>query len=137
MYPQDLSIEIIKVNNDLKKAKLDLGSVHSDRKLNNEIEDLLKENIDLKNQLNINSKYNFEEYMVVTFISQDETVNKEIICLPSDIFADIEKELYEEYYKLAKTDNKFTVNEKPILRFKTLSENGIKNGDKILLSKIE
>ena len=53
MYPQDLSIEIIKVNNDLMKAKSDLGSVHSDRKLNNEIEDLLKENIDLKNQLNM------------------------------------------------------------------------------------
>ena len=102
---------------------------------NNEIQELK-----LKIQNNIiieRPKYDKNEMMVVTFISQDSTVTEGIICLPSDIFVDIEKELYKKYDNLRDTNNMFTANAKPVLRFKTLSENGIKNGDKITLFKIE
>ena len=53
------------------------------------------------------------------------------------LLIDIEKELYKKYDNLRNTNNMFTANAKPVLRFKTLSENGIKNGDKITLFKIE
>ena len=102
---------------------------------NNEIQDLkLKiQNNNVKDE----PKYNLNEMMVVNFISQDATVTEGIICLPSDVFVDVEKKLYKKYDDLRNTNNMFTANAKPVLRFKTLSENGIKNGDKVTLFKLE
>ncbi len=67
----------------------------------------------------------------------DFTVNEGMKCLANDTFVDIEKKLYDKYEDLKNTNNMFTANAKPILRFKTLRENGIKDGDKIQLFKLE
>ena len=75
--------------------------------------------------------------MVITFISQDSSVNEGMKCLSTDIFAEVEEKLYKKYDNLRNTNNMFTVNEKPVLRFKKLSEIGIKDGDKIQLVKSE
>jgi len=75
--------------------------------------------------------------MVVTFISQDFSVNEAVKCLSKDLFAEVEEKLYKKYDNLRNTNNMFTVNEKPVLRFKKLSEIGIKDGDKIQLVKSE
>ena len=75
--------------------------------------------------------------MVVTFISQDFSVNEAVKCLSTDLFAEVEEKLYKKYDNLRNTNNMFTVNEKPVLRFKKLSENRIKDGDTIEFFKLE
>ena len=75
--------------------------------------------------------------MVITFISQDSSVNEGMKCLSTDIFAEVEEKLYKKYDNLRNTNNMFTANTKPVLRFKKLYENGIKDGDKIQLFKPE
>ena len=75
--------------------------------------------------------------MVINFISIDSTVHYGIKCLPTDIFAEIEEKLYKKYDNLRETNNMFTVNAKPILRFKKIKENNIKDGDIIQLFKLE
>ena len=69
--------------------------------------------------------------MVITFISQDSSVNEGMKCLSTDIFAEVEEKLYKKYDNLRNTNNMFTANAKPVLRFKKLCENGIKDGDKM------
>ena len=49
----------------------------------------------------------------------------------------MEERLYKMFNDLRNTNNMFTANAKPILRFKTISENGIRNGDYIQLFKLE
>jgi len=49
----------------------------------------------------------------------------------------VEKKLYKKYDDLRNTNNMFTVNARPVLRFKTMKENKIKDGDIIQLIKLE
>ena len=119
----------------------------------NELKKLKDENEKLKNQLNLKDneiknlenniknneidepKYSINDIMVVTFISFD--VNYGIKCLSSETFAEVEERLYKIYNNLRETNNMFTVNAKPILRFKKMKENNIKDGDIIQLLKLE
>ena len=75
--------------------------------------------------------------MVVTFLSQDTRIHEWIKCVSTDIFAEVEEKLYKIYEYLRNTNNVFTANGKPVSKSKTLCENGIKDGDKILLLKFE
>ena len=77
------------------------------------------------------------DIIVITFISQDSSVYLGIKCLETDIFAEVEEKLYQKFDELRNTNNMFTVNDKPILRFKKIFENKIKDGDIIQLSKLE
>jgi hypothetical protein len=70
-------------------------------------------------------------------MSMDGSVHYEIKCLPNDIFAEVEERLYKKYEDLRNTNNMFTANAKPVLRFKKLCENNIKDGDIIQLFKLE
>ena len=96
---------------------------------------------DLKTQLQKNTieqeKVNFQDIMVINFISTDSTVHFGIKCLPDNIFAEIEEKLYQKYNNLRETNNMFTANAKPVLRFKKLRENNIHDGDIIQLIKLE
>ena len=78
-----------------------------------------------------------KKVMVVNFISTDYSVNCGIACLPTDTFADVEAKLYKIYDNLRNTNNNFTVNGHGVLRFQTIQENKIHDGDKIILYKIE
>ena len=90
------------------------------------------------NQINPNKKFvDFDEIMVVQFISSDQKINKGIKCLPSDTFAKIEEELYKYYPEYRKTNNNFVTNGGTVLKFQTLAENNIKDGQVIELIKIE
>ena len=80
-------------------------------------------------------KYDINDIIVVNFSSFD--VNYGIKCLANDIFAEVEEKLYKIYNNLRETNNMFTVNAKPILRFKKIKENNIKDGDIIQLIKLE
>ena len=75
--------------------------------------------------------------MVINFISTDSSIQEGINCLETDTFAEVEERLYQKYDEFRNTNNSFAIKGRTILRFKTLKDNNIKNGDKILLLKIE
>jgi len=152
---EKLKIDNEKLNSDLLKANKIISGIQDKQIDNNELKKLKDENVKLKYQLNIKDneinelklkiqnnevdlpKYNINDIMVVTFISQDSSVNEEMKCLPTDVFAEVEEKLYKKYDNLRNTNNMFTANAKPVLRFKKIYENGIKDGDKIQLFKLE
>ena len=85
----------------------------------------------------ITPKYDIDDIMVINFISGDFSVNCGIKCLPTDIFAEVEEKLYKRFDNLRNTNNMFMANAKPILRFKKICENNIKDGDVLQLHKLE
>ena len=144
-----------KVKSDLFKANKIISGFQNNQISNNELKSLRDENNkliyeltikeneikDLKNKLLNNSseelKVNYKDIMVITFISQDSTVQYGIKCLPTDIFAEVEEKLYQKYDNLRDTNNMFTANAKTVLRFKKICENNIKDGDICQLFKLE
>ena len=118
-------------NNELKKLKDEINNLKNQLNLkNNEIKEI-KNNINIKEE----PKYNINDIIVITFNSSD--VNYRIKCLADETFAEVEEKLYKIYDNLRETNNMFTVNAKPILRFKKIKENNIKDGDIIQLSKLK
>ena len=72
--------------------------------------------------------------MVVNFISGDGKINCGIKCLKDDIFAVVEEKLYQQYNEYRENNNNiFLAGGRIIYRFKTMSENNIKNNDRIQL----
>ena len=79
-----------------------------------------------------------ERIIVVHFKSMDQKVDYPISCKNTDIFVRIEEKLYKEfpeYKEYSKTF--FTVNGTPIKRFKSMEDNKIKEGDKIIINNLE
>ena len=139
-------IEILTKEN--QKLKLDLlvaNKIISDLKNNKEKEEyneIKVENLNLKNKIiflqkkleeNKEEKSNINEIMFINFISTHSFIHCEIKCLPNDIFAEVEEKFYKKYNQYRNTNNIFTDNSKTILRFKTLKENNICNGDIVQL----
>ena len=106
----------------------------------------LKNQLDLKekeiNQMKLKIKnnnkkinlVNLDDKMVINFQSNNPQINQGIKCLETDTFAEVEEKLYKIYDELRNTNNMFTINGGPVLRFKTLKENKIKDRDKVLLN---
>ena len=91
----------------------------------------------LKIKNNNNKFINFNDVMVINFESTDSSIHEGIQCLGTDTFAEVEERLYQKYDEFRNTNNMFTFNGRTILRFKYLKENKIRNGDKVILLKIE
>ena len=157
METEALKNEIKKLKEDLLKSNKIINGMQSQNNNinNNEIKKLrdeiilltsklnIKENEinDLKNSIKNNKieepKFSMNDIMVVTFISTDSSVNVGIKCLATDVFAEVEEKLCKRFDNLRNTNNMFTVNARPILRFKKMFENQIKDGDFIQLFKLE
>jgi len=145
------------LNNELFKANKIITNINNQQKIENQninINELqrLKEEIkfkekrikdlkiELENERNkINNKFvNYNDVMVVYFTSTDQIINNfGIKCLKTETFAEVEDKLYKEFDEFRETNNAFIVNGQPILRFKKLYENNIKDGNKIQLIKNE
>ena len=143
------------LNNEVNKAKKIISGLN--QKQNEEQENQyiilsLKETIkdqekkinDLKTQINntVNIKksvtaFNFDDIIVVHFISMDQKINCALKCLKTDTFAEVEEKLYQKYDEFRETNNNFIANGKMILRFKKICDNNIHDGDKIQLINIE
>ena len=148
-------IENDKLKADLLKANKIISGIQNNKNNNNELKNLRdeynklkyeltlkeKEIKDLKDKVKNNSiedmKVNYKDIMVINFISMDSTVQCGIKCLPTDIFAEVEEKLYQRFDNLRNTNNMFMANAKPVLRFKKISENNIKDGDVLQLHKLE
>ena len=75
-----------------------------------------------------------EKLISIIFASTDENVLYSIICKNTDIFGNIELQLYEAHPKYSESVNIFTLNGNKINRSKNLDENKIKNHDTIILT---
>ena len=73
------------------------------------------------------------EKICVHFIYKEKRINFSVTCFLNNTFAEIEEKFYQRFPELREKNNNFTVNGKPILRFKTLAENNIRNNIKIYL----
>lgn len=123
--------EILK-NNSIKAN----NAIKENESFKREINKLKKQNDDLNYQLQYKiegPKIHLKDIIVVNFISGDSSIHYGIKCLPNDTFAQIEEKLYLKYDNYRGTNNTFVTNGKIILRFKTLKENGIKDGDIVQL----
>ena len=96
----------------------------------------------LRNQLNSsnNNDSNLknckpdERIIVAHFKSIDQNVDYPIACKNTDIFVIIEESLYNEFPEYKEYDNTFFTVNGMIKRFKSIEDNKIKNGDKIILN---
>ena len=127
----NLQQEINKLNNKLQNANQSVINIQQ-QQIN-----YINEINNLKLQLNDKNKdgyVNRNNIMVVHFISGDGKINQGIDCLKTDTFAQVEEKLYKIYDEYRDNyNNTFLARGNVIKRFKTMSENNIKNGDKIQL----
>ena len=144
-----------RLDNDLKKANKIIDGLNKKQNeeeeskyiilsLNETIKDQEKKINELKTQLNTNvnikksvNSFNFDDIIVVHFISMDQKINCALKCLKTDTFAEVEEKLYQKYDEYRESNNNFIANGKMILRFKKISDNNIHDGDKIQLINIE
>ena len=97
-----------------------------------------KEIHDLKVKIgNKKTKVNLEDVLVIYFKPIDSSFYEGIKCLKTETFAEVEEKLCQKRNELRNTNNMFTANTLPVLRFKTIDENNIKDGEVIQLFKIE
>jgi len=94
----------------------------------------------IKNNTNSHSNrpsnlVNINDVITVNFIlNSDKKNNLSIPCVKNNTFAEVEEKLYKEYPDLRETNNNYTSNGKPILRFKTIEDNKIGLGLPVVLS---
>ena len=148
-------IENDKLKADLLKANKIISGIQNNQNSNNELKNLRDEYNKLKYELTLKDKelknisdklhnkakedmkVNHKDIRFVTFASMDSTVQCRIKCLPTDTFAEVEEKLYQRFDNLRNTNNMFMANAKPVLRFKKIIENNIKDGDVLQLHKLE
>ena len=84
-----------------------------------------------------NNKLNIEKKkLTINFITSDQIIHHSLSCFNTDIFSDIEDELYNNYPELKFRNNVFLCGGKVLERMKTLEENNVKDDDKILITEI-
>ena len=146
-------IENEKLNGELSKLKKIIGGFQNNQIDNRELKNLRDEISTLKYQLNIKNneinelklqnngkleqKINLSDVLVIYFKPVDNSFYDEIKCLANETFAEVEEKLYKKHNDFRNTNNMFTANALPVLRFKTIGENNIHDGDVIQLYRTE
>ena len=144
---KDLENIIIELNEENKNIKKNLDDYNTlkEKVMNLEKEINIKNN-EIQNYIlqikNINENKNEittfnpgEKILSILFMAQDsqDIYNYSMACKNTDLFVRIEERLYNEFPQYKNYETYFKVNSRPILRFKTLEENRIKNNDIISL----
>ena len=148
-------IENEKLNGELSKLKKIIGGFQNNQIDNRELKNLRDEISTLNYQLNIKNneinelklklqnnrkleqKINLSDELVIYFKPVDNSFYDGIKCLANETFAEVEEKLYKKHNDFRNTNNMFTANALPVLRFKTIGENNIHDGDVIQLYRIE
>ena len=122
-----------------KNANNQLASELNNKKT--EIEKLTNQIKNMKSTSSSNVNLDYirpgEKIMAVQFTSIDQRVNRAFPCKNTTIFCRIEEQLYAEYPQFKEVNTYFTVNARPVKRFKSMQENNIRNGDIILMGVCE
>ena len=140
---QQLKIENETIKNENSNLKILLKNKQNAQININEIDKLKQVIIEKENEIKElklqkieKKKIYMDDIIVIIFESKDHSVRAGIPCLPDDTFAEVEEKLYQKYDEFRNTNNVFWFNgHNPILRFKKIKENSIKNGDTILFDK--
>ena len=105
--------------------------------LNNKLKMKEKELDNLKNnfinQGNKKKYVDFNNIIVINFMSGDGKINHGIKCLKTDTFAKVEEKLYQIYEEYRESNNIFLASGRVVLRFKTIEQNNIRDGEKVQL----
>ena len=130
--------------NNMKKneQKITLSLVKKEQELitlKNELINSKNEIIKLKENIyNTNFENNKgKNYFAINFLSIDQKINYPIVCNSNTIISRLEEEVYNEYPAFKDNNTYLTFNGKTLKRFKSIEENGIKKGDKILVNIYE
>ena len=143
---------ISKKNKNTKNIKINFENKYKNIGNNNELINKLKEeNQSLKNKIKTldykikemefknNEEYNISKFKpgdkIISFIisSLDQRINRSFACKNTDIFVDVEKKLYDNYPEFKDIDTYFLCNGNKIKRFRTIEENGIIDGQSIII----
>ena len=90
--------------------------------------------IEFKNLIKQNKK---SENFSIIFTSCDQKIHYSMVCKNTDTINKLESELYKEYPEFSKNENYFLCKGTILDKSKKLEEYNIKNGDIIILNKIE
>ena len=112
---------------------------------NNMMDNMNNMNMMNNNKINMQNNFqnnnpnlvSFDEIIVIQFISGDSSVNKGIKCLPTQKFYEIEEKLYNFYPEHRKNNNNFITNGRPVIRFHTIAENNIKDGQVVQIIPVD
>ena len=118
-----------KLQNDIYIKEQELISVQN--KLINRTEELNR----IKSSNKMNKEINKDEglHFALLFRSVDQKILYPISCKSNDIVVKVEQQLYDEFPQYKEFNTYLTCNGNVIKRFKTIEENGIKNGNTIIV----
>ena len=86
---------------------------------------------------NNNELVNFNNIIVIQFTSTDQKIQRGIKCLPSHKFVEVEEKLYQIYPEYRTTNNRFVTDGRVVIKFQTIAENNIKDGQVVQLIREE
>ena len=142
----ELKNENKKLNNELINAQKIISNFKNNNQQNiniNNLNEIIKNkdieinNLKLQIQNKNNNFVNFNDIIIVHFISTDQKINCPIKCLKTDTFAEVEEKLYQRYQEYRETNNKFLLKGIKVMRFKKIIENNITDGDLVELIKVD
>ena len=124
-------------NNNQNIIKLQNMIIQKDQmifSLKNELSNKEKEIFILKNN---NSSYIGGKSFAISFESIDSRLKYPIICKNNTTIARLEEEVYNEFPDYKECNTYLTCNGETLKRFKTIEENKIKQGNVIIVNKID
>ena len=101
--------EIDRLNQENKKQNDYINQINN---LKKQLKDIDNEINDLKNKIskdNIKQYVDYNDIMVVHFISGDGKIDQGIKCLPTETFAEVEEKLYKIYDEYRETNIIFSI----------------------------
>ena len=78
-----------------------------------------------------------EKLISIIFASSDQTMHYSMICKNTDTISGLEQKLYSEYPKFIDSNNIFLCNGNAINRNRSFESYKIKNGDTIIVNKMD
>ena len=111
------------------------SDINNKKQLKNDLDEGKNENLENINGLNSQEQImdTSEKKFAILFRTSDQTINYSINCDKLDIFSKVEEKLYYEFPELRQKNISFIANGNIINRTSTLEENGIKNGNIVLI----
>ena len=131
LQEKDRLIKEEKLRNDnLNKIIKEFGIKSNDAAKTNYLKELENEIKLFKSYYKFSSN---EKLISIKFVSGNQDVNFTIIAKNTDLFSNIEKQLYDNYPRYIDSENYYLCNGNRINKHRTLEENKIKNNDTLLL----
>ena len=133
----NLQNQIYSLNNIINNNKLSIQNLRNNINIKDqEIFNLNNKNEEL-NKLKLNNMIDKEQQLAINFMSVSHDKIFPIICLKNDSLVKYEEIFYNEYPEYKDYNTYLTANGNPIKRFKTIKENGIKQGSAIIVNIYE